>query len=830
MAFCTTNSIKDHQYNFFKMNRSIIICLLVASPFYMVAQKSAATKQKLATKVELPNGWDLSPAGRSLPLGDLPLNIAVSSSKKLMAVTNNGQSVQSIQLIDPAIEKLLDKVIIPKSWYGLKFSANEKYLYAGGGNDNWILQYAIVNKKLKLFDSIKLGDKWPNKISPTGIEIDDAAKRMYVVTKENNSFYIVDLVSKKIVYKDSLGEAAYSCILSNNKKELYISLWGGKKILVFDVAARKISSEINVGENPNEILLSKNGKYLFVANAGDNSVSVIDIAKRKVIEVLNAALYPNAPTGSASNGLALSENQQTLYIANADNNCLAVFDVSKPGFSKSKGFIPVGWYPTNVKVIGKKIFVSNGKGFQSFANPHGPNPVVVKKKVKFQKADNEDNETEYIGGLMKGTMSIVDEPSASQLAAYSKQVYDNTPYTKEKEMNSKGEAGNPIPMKVGKPSPIKYVFYIIKENRTYDQVLGDMTEGNGDTSLVLFGEKYTPNQHKIAREFVLLDNFYVDGEVSADGHNWSLAANANDYLEKTWPTSYGDRGGSYDAEGNREIANPDRGFIWDYCKRAGVSYRTYGEFADDYKPNIPVLKDHFCTYYTSWDQKVRDTTRANQWKRDFDSLVAANALPQLNTLRIINDHTEGLSIGRPTPFAHVADNDWGVGMFLDYLSHSSIWKESVAFIVEDDAQNGPDHVDAHRSTAYVAGPYVKRKFVDHSMYSTSSLLRTIELILGLPPMSQYDAAAPSMYKSFMATPDLTPYNSVPALIDINERNTRHTASQRLSETFDFSKEDRVPDLLFSQVIWKAVKGEESIMPAPRRSAFVKPAVKEKDDD
>ena len=223
-------------------------------------------------------------------------------------------------------------------------------------------------------------------------------------------------------------------------------------------------------------------------------------------------------------------------------------------------------------------------------------------------------------------MSIVDIPTDAKLAAYSKQVYDNTPYTKEKELHAKGEAGNPVPMKVGDPSPIRYVFYILKENRTYDQVLADVPGGNGDTSLLLFGERITPNQHKLVQEFVLLDNFYVDGEVSADGHNWSLAANANDYLEKTWPTSYGGRGGSYDAEGNRGIANPDRGFIWDYCKRAGISYRTYGEFADDYKANIPVLENHFCPYFTSWDESVRDTTRFYQWKREFDSLLAVNAV------------------------------------------------------------------------------------------------------------------------------------------------------------------------------------------------------------
>ena len=793
-------------------------------PFFIEAQNS------IVNPVLLSNGWTLTPAGRSLPLGDLPLNIAVSLSKKLIAVTNNGQGVQSIQLINPSTEKILDNIIIPTSWYGLKFSTDEKMLYASGGNDNWIMQYAIVNNKLLLKDTIKLGKKWPEKISPAGIELDDATKMMYVVTKENNSLYVIDLKSKEIKQQLSLGAEAYACLLSPDKKELYISLWGGDKVLVYNIAAKVIMHEINVGDNPNELLLSKNGKILFVANADDNSVSVIDINKKKVIEVLNAALYPDAPTGSASNGLALSKNQQTLYVANADNNCLAVFDVSKPGFSNSKGFIPVGWYPTNVKIIGKKIFVTNGKGFSSLSNVKGPDPTKKDEEVNYQQGDykRQQSKIQYIGGLFKGTMSIIDEPTDGTLAMYSKMVYQNTPYTKERETISKGEAGNPIPMKVGDKSPIRYVFYIIKENRTYDQVLGDIPEGNGDTSLVLFGERITPNQHKLAKEFVLLDNFYVDGEVSADGHNWTMGANANDYLEKTWVTSYGGRGGEYDAEGNRSIANPKKGFIWDYCKRAGVSYRTYGEFADDYKANIPVLENHFCPYYTSWDESVRDTTRVSQWKREFDSLLAADAVPQFNSLRIINDHTEGQKIGRPTPFAHVADNDLAVGLFVEYLSKSKIWNQSVVFIIEDDAQNGPDHVDAHRSTAYVAGGLVKRKLVDHTMYSTSSMLRTIELILGLPPMSQYDAAAEPMWRCFTATPDSNPFVAVPANVNLNDKNIKMTASAKLSETFDFSKEDRIPDMLFSQVIWKAVKGENSEMPAPRRSAFIKITDKDKD--
>jgi YVTN family beta-propeller protein len=786
---------------------------------------------KTPDKTLLPNGWSLSPAGRSFPLGDLPLNIAVSKSNKYMAVTNNGQSVQSIQLIDPKSEKVLDTYVVGKSWYGLKFSDDNKYLYASGGHDNWILRFKVDKNKLNIQDTFVLNKPWPEKVSPAGIELDESRNLMFVVTKENNSLYIFDTMKKELLQRFELKHEAYTCQLSKDKKMLYISLWGGDQIACFNIVNRKFEEPIKVGDNPNEILLSNDGNTLYVANANDNSVSVIDIKNKKVLEVLNAALYPSVPEGSSTNGLALSKDQKTLYIANANNNCLAVFDVSKIGASKSKGFIPTGWYPTNVKVIDNRIFVSNGKGFSSFPNPKGPNPSSKEQRVAYQKGDTATlRKIQYIGGLMKGTMSIIDIPNESMLASYSKKVYANVPFTKEKETKSNGEEGNPIPMIVGQPSPIKHVFYIVKENRTYDQVLGDMPQGNGDPSLVLFGNKITPNQHKLASEFVLLDNFYVDGEVSADGHNWSLSAHATDYLEKNWPTNYGGRGGNYDGEGTREVANPKGGFLWDYAKRANVTYRTYGEFADDNKANIPVLENHFCPYFTSWDESVRDTTRFNQWRREFDSLLAINQVPQLNTLRFINDHTEGLKVGRPTVFAHVADNDWAVGLFVEHLSKSKIWDKSVVFIVEDDAQNGCDHVDAHRTTAYVAGGYVKRNFVDHTMYSTSSMLRTMELILGLPPMSQYDAAAEPMWRCFSKNVNLTPFESLPANVDLNDVNTALTASAKLSATFDFSKEDNIPDLLFSEVIWKAVRGEDSVMPAPIRSAFLNVVHSEEEEE
>jgi YVTN family beta-propeller protein len=812
----------------------------------ITVQVAAQTPGNTGPTVLLPNGWSLTPAGHSLPLGDLPLNIAVSSSRRYLAVTNNGQSTQTLQLIDAVGERILDSVIIPKSWLGISFSADEKYLYASGGNDNRILKYEVHpaagpgQPGLKLVDSFLLGKKWPEKISPAGIAIDDKRRILYVVTKDNNSLYLIDLATKSILQRLDLGGEAYTCLLSKDKKELYITCWGCDRLLIFDTEQRSFTGDgIPVGDNPNDMCVTKDGRWLFVANANDNSVSVIDTRNKKVVETLNAALYPNSLPGSTTNALALSTDEKTLYVANADNNCLAVFDVTHPGSGTSKGFIPVGWYPTAVQVIRNKIWVANGKGFSSMANPNGPSPMARRQEVNYQQGDlKKPQPVQYIAGLFKGTISIIPEPDEKVLGDYSAQVYQNTPYTKARELESAGEAGNPVPMKVGDKSPIKYVFYFIKENRTYDQVLGDVTEGNGDTSLVLFGQRITPNQHALVKEFALLDNFYVNAEVSADGHNWSMGAYATDYLEKTWPTAYGGRGGDYDAEGNRAIANNKGGFIWDDCQRAGVSYRSYGEFGKDGRPNVKdgkpnplirALQGHYCAGFTGWDLSVWDTTRFSQWKTDFDSLMTAGALPQLNVIRIGNDHTSGMRRGQPTPFAYVADNDLAVGEFVEYLSKSSIWKESVVMILEDDAQNGPDHVDAHRSPVYIAGGLVRHHFVDHTLYTTTSVLRTIELILGLPPMTQYDASSTAMWKCFTTEANLTPFQALSSNIDLREKNTAWNEWAKKSAGLDFAREDRVPDNLFNEILWKGIKGDHAPMPVPSRAAFLR-AIKDADGD
>jgi YVTN family beta-propeller protein len=776
-----------------------------------VAEVDSLSRGLDSIRLLLPNGWSISPAGSSLALGDFPMNLVVSANKGLMAVTNNGNSRQTIMLVDPSSATIVDEVEIAKSWYGLAFNSAGTRLYVSGGNDNMIVIYDIDNSnKLLRSDSIVLGTPWPMAISPTGIALDDERSKLYVVTKEDNSLYSIDLKSKDFS-RLPLGHEGYACVLHPDGKTLYVSLWGGDQVALIDTENNTLVKTIRVGSNPNEMILTRNGHYLYVAHANDNAVSVVETSTGTVKEVLNTALFPDSLAGSTPNALALSENEEFLYIANADNNCLAVFEIEEPGNGKSLGFIPTGWYPTSVKVWDGKIFVANGKGGESLPNPKGPNPYV-----------DRTDETQYIGRLFKGTLSIIPEPDINTLKAYSRAVYKNSPFTPEVAETAAGQQGNPIPQRVGDASPIKHVFYVVKENRTYDQVLGDMPRGNGDSSLCLFPEMVTPNHHAVASDFVLLDNFYVNAEVSADGHNWSMAAYANDFVEKTWPTSYGGRGGSYDYEGTREIAYPKDGFIWDYCQRAGVSYRSYGEFINNGEATIESLKGHYDKDFPEYDLTVKDMKRFEQWKSDFDSLVAIGEVPQLSTIRLPNNHTAGARVGMPTPRAMVAENDQALGKLIEHISHSAIWETAAIFVLEDDAQNGPDHVDAHRSPAFVVSPYAKRDVVVSAMYSTASMLRTIELILGLPPMSQYDAAATPMWECFTPTPNLNPFSAKPPSYNLGEMNTKVSAISQLSDEFNLEVMDAAPDYEFSEVIWKAVRGLDSVMPPPVRSAFVIP--------
>jgi YVTN family beta-propeller protein len=842
-------------------------CLLLALIFlsgvaFSQSPQKPGTRRpgQSASGTLLPNGWTLTPEGRQMPTSDLPMNMELSPDKRWLLVTTNGNGDQTIEVIDVRTELSVQTIKVSKSWLGLAFAPDGRRFYVSAGDDNEVLVFNFNEGKASAAGKILLGSSEYHALGQAqrdqvrqagkgeyaftaGLAISRDGQRMYVAENLSNKLTVIDLPAQKVITKINVGEYPYDCTVSGNGKRVYVSNWGSRSVAVIDTDSHQVIGNISTGDHPNDLELTRNGRILYAANANSNTVSVIDTVQMKEIEAISTALHPKSPAGSTPNAVALSPDERTLYIANADNNNVAIVDVSNRASSTIRGFIPTGWYPTSIRAgsDGKRIFVANGKGLVSAANPKGPNPNIPR-----------DENTQYIGSLLKGTVSIIGLPRRARLAQLTKRVYANAPYTDALLKSARApRARTAIPVRVGEASPIKHVIYIIKENRTYDQVLGDMPEGNGDPDICLFGEEVTPNQHALAREFVLLDNFYVNAEVSADGHNWSMAAYATDYVEKTWPTNYSRRGRTYDYEGSKKIARPTKGYIWDYCKAAGVSYRSYGEFIGVRDVKIggggggetteaareaqrenyteeEALQGNFSPTFPSYNLSITDNTRVDRWLEEFCLYEKNGKLPQFQIVRLGNNHTEGTRPGARTPRAHVADNDLAVGRLVEAVTNSQYWATTAIFILEDDAQNGPDHVDAHRSIAFVVSPYTKRRFVDSTMYTTAGMLRTMELILGLPPMSQYDAAATPMYNCFTSTANLTPYQVRAARVDMNERNAPNAPGAQRSAQFDFSKEDILPDVEFNEIIWKSVKGANSPMPAPVRSAFVR--VVEDDDD
>jgi DNA-binding beta-propeller fold protein YncE len=780
--------------------------------------------------------------------------------------------------------RLVARASIPEGFYGLAFSADGKTVFCSGAGREVVHSFAFADGYFSQHEEIKLREDIKRGI-PGGIAVTEDGKTLYVANVWAHSISEVQLANS-VLLEIPLGtnntnvatqpvplpspgpsaststnaasasedEAAitkraeawldetrpddpfpYTCLLDEKRSRLYVSLWSQSRVAVIDLTTREVIARWEVEEHPNELALSKSGEHLFVANANRNTVSVLETATGKVVETLSALLKADSPPGSTPNSLALSPDGKHLFVANANINAVAVFDVSTPGKSHSLGFIPVGWYPTSIRVTenGKKLLVANGKGLISKSNRNGPQPGETAPATV----------REYIAGLLQGTVSIIDLPSAEkfsqQMQTHTAKAYQCLPKPEKQTIGAGMFPDNPIPRRLGLASPIKYCIYIIKENRTYDQVLGDMPEGNGDPAICLFPEKITPNHHKIAREFVLLDNFYVEGEVSADGHEWTMGAYATDFVEKTWPLSYGHNKHKkfpYPAEGNFDIAIPAGGYLWDRAKEAGVTYRSYGEFIRNGKTTndpgtarVTALKDHFDPWYRGFDMEYSDVRRADRFISELKRFEAEGQMPRLQILRLPNDHTSGTTTNRPTPRAAVADNDLALGRVVEALSESKFWPELAIFVVEDDAQNGPDHVDAHRTIAFVISPYTKRKFIDSTMYSTASMLRTMELILGLRPMSQFDAAAAPMSHSFTHLANYESYKSVVPAVKLNEMNPKTAWGSAASRKMDFTKEDAADDLLLNEIIWRSIKGADHPMPAPRRAAFFRASAKDDDD-
>ena len=782
--------------------------------------------------VLLPNQWSLHPAGRQIELGDFPVNIAVHPKGQYAAILHSGYSQHAIMIVDLTTAQVATNVPVDEAFYGIEFSRDGTLLFCSGAGSEVIHRYRFQDGQVADPHELRLRDVKQTGV-PSGLAV--GGQDLFAVNLFGQTVSRVDLQSEKVteisvatsvVDTNNLaddthpastettinrsGALPYACRLDEKRQRLYASLWGEAAVAVIDLKKQAVVARWPTEPQPNEMLLTRSGKLLYVANANRNTVTIFDTATGKALETLAGALFANAPAGSTPNSLALTPDEKTLFIANADNNNLAVFDVSRPGHSRSLGFIPVGWYPTSVRVTpdGKHLLVANGKGGSSKANPGGPAPG---KKTKAQTLK------QYIADLLRGTLSVIDLPSRKELTDYTATAYQCSPLKRDATTATL-------------PGAIKYCFYIIKENRTYDQVLGDMSQGNGDTNLCLFPEEITPNHHQLARDFVLLDNFYADAEVSADGHEWSMGAYASEFVEKIWPLQYAhnkSRKYPYPAEGIFPMATPAGGYLWDRAAEAGVSYRSYGEFVANGKTldepmiaRVKALRGHIDEQYRGFDLNYPDAKRADRFISELKRFEGDGDMPRLQIVRLPDDHTFGATLGKPTPRACVADNDAALGRIVDAISHSKFWPQTAIFVVEDDAQNGADHVDAHRTVAFVISPYAKHAAVDSTMYSTSSMVRTIELLLGLNPMSQFDAAATPMANSFQTEPDTRAYTALPARIDLNEKNVKVSWGARESQKMDFSREDAADDILLNEVIWRAVRGDDSRMPPPTRAGFV----------
>ena len=419
-------------------------------------------------------------------------------------------------------------------------------------------------------------------------------------------------------------------------------------------------------------------------------------------------------------------------------------------------------------------------------------------------------------------------PDDSALAKYTETVYKNCPYSDKMLTDSPYPTKTAIPTKVGDPSPIKHVIYIIKENRTYDQVFGDMPKGNGDPNLVLFGEKITPNHHKLAREYVLLDNLYCNGHVSVDGHPWSTMAYNTDFIVRNWALTYSGRAGIQDQDDD-DLEKAPSGYLWDACARAGLSYRSYGEYghrvsdadgSSRMEGRVPGLIGHVSPEYgIGTNGSNRDPAKVDVFLKEFAEFEKNGDLPKFIVMSLGEDHTTGTSPNTFTPQACVASNDLALGRLVEAVSKSKYWADTAIFVIEDDAQNGPDHVDAHRTIGLVISPYTKRGVLDSTQYTTVSMLRTMELILGLPPLSQYDAGATPMFACFNDKADTTGYTHEPARIDLNVKNTALAYGAERSSKMDFSEYDKIDDFELNEILWVAIKGKDTPMPPAVRRAI-----------
>jgi YVTN family beta-propeller protein len=780
----------------------------------------------------LPTGVHLDPAAPLAPIWSMALTMRAAPEGDRVVVSSSGYNTQGLQVLDASSGQVLQAIPQRSAFVGLAFSPDGRSLYASGGDGDVVYRYDWAAGKATLRDSMRLDDK---RVThgyryPAGLAVSPDGTMLYVAEDLSDSLAVIDLARGAVVQRLAAGRYPYDVAAAPNGR-VYVSAWGGYEVSVYEPASNglRFRETVRAARHPSSMQLNADGTRLYVASGSTDHVAVIDTRRDRVISRLLDPPPAGPGEGSTPDGLALSADGTRLFVAEADANAVAVFDLSAAtsnvatatGDDRLSGRIPTGWYPTSLVTHGSDLLIATGKGMGTRANPQGPQPILPASAT--EAADRNRTLAQLVGGFMRVPLAQTSGPAVADLT----------------RRVTVANGWDDSTARAHRYPPFTHVIYVIKENRTYDQVFGDLRQADGDTALEFFPRPVSPNHHALAERFGIFGRFFVNAEVSPDGHNWSTAAYATDYLEKTVPSNYSGRGRSYDYEGTNgggfgmksvpddDAAEPANGYLWNLAEQKGITFRNYGEFVvpsgadpDDplpagYRGNKPFLYAHTNPDYPGFDLSIKDQKRADVWLAEFQGYVARGSLPTLEIIRLPNDHTSGARAGMPTPRAAFADNDLALGRMVDALSHSPFWKNTVMFVLEDDAQNGPDHVDSHRSPMLVISAW-NRGGVMHRFANTTDVLRTMEEILGLSSMSQFDYFGRPLREIWSSTPDLTPYTALTPAISLDERNPGGTRNARDSEGLDLHVEDVANEELFNRVLWRAIKGDAVPYPGTRR--------------
>jgi DNA-binding beta-propeller fold protein YncE len=779
-----------------------------------------------------------SAATRVAP-GDTPLNL-VETLDGFLISTNSGFGAHYLQAFDERGNKVTDRIEFRSLWYGLAYAPMQKSVLASTGAHSVIVTRVYAGKFGKpreiSFDHCEL---------TAGVAVLDESTAVVACNRSYEAIRF-NFLTGKILKRVKVGEFPFA-VKTLPDGRVAVANWGQASVSILDGTSLRTLRTISVGSHPADELVIPDKRLLLVACSDSDLVSVIDLDNLREVRQLKIQELDSKLSGGQPDALAFDRVTGKLYVALAGINALAALNqIGTEKESSLEGLIPVGSYPTALlysrRVRG--LFIADGRNLVSGpSSPHKRQPDADKRSgipagprgrhtpaILPEQTHKTDSgaRTDYIGYLLGGGIEVLrdEEIRAARRRTIEQRVYGDVPRSLSEPSR---DLIRYFSAKTNPHAPIHHVIYIIKENRTYDQLLGDIKEGNGDPDLALFGEPVTPNQHALARQFILFDNFYVDGDVSADGHVWSTAASSTDYVNKLWPSFYSQHlkyefeGADYDGDVLHEhpIAIPASGPIWEAAQRAGMTYRDYGEWCvDEGAPpgetrcHLKGLKDHYDPLYLDGIGTVTDRKRVEEWEREFHEYEQNGNLPQLTIIHLPNDHTLGTWPGRPTPRALIADNDIAFGRLVEVVSHSRFWPETAIFVLEDDAQDGPDHVDAHRSLLFVVSPYTRRAIVEHSFFSTTSVLRTIEQILGLTSLTYFDDRASSLLMVFQKQPVLGGYRCLHPGVPLDEVNSPDAPGAKESAHWDFSRPDRVPEQELNRAIWKSVKGKASEPPAP----------------